>query len=45
VLSKRGTFQKYFEQAELKEYLEATSGVEAVPATVGVFYVFRDEGF
>lgn len=42
-LTKRGTFQKYYEQGELKEYLETTLGMEAIPATVGVFYIFKDE--
>ena len=39
----RGTFQKLYEQAELKEYLEAQLGTEAVPAGIGTFYVFKDE--
>ena len=43
VLTSRGTFQKYFDQSELREYLETTLETEAVPATVGVFYVFKDD--
>ena len=42
VLTTRGTFQKFFEQSELRAYLEGELRVEAVPATVGVFYAFRD---
>ncbi|MDA7979502.1 MAG: DNA phosphorothioation-associated putative methyltransferase [Pirellulales bacterium] len=38
-----GTFQKYYTQAELREYIEDATGEEALPAAPGVFYVFRDE--
>ena len=44
VLTGRGTFQKFFDQGELKTYLESLLGVEAVPAGIGVFYLFRDDG-
>lgn len=43
VVTIRGTFQKFFEQGELKEYIETELGTEAVPAEPGIFYVFRDE--
>jgi DNA phosphorothioation-associated putative methyltransferase len=43
VLTGRGTFQKFYEQGELKAYLEATLGSQAVAAALGVFYVFKDE--
>src|SRR5262249_35807762 len=43
VLTGRGTFQKFFGQGELKGFLEAALQVEAIPASLGVFYVFRDE--
>jgi DNA phosphorothioation-associated putative methyltransferase len=43
VLTGRGTFQKYFEQDELKTYLEAQLETEAVPAGLGTFYLFKDE--
>jgi DNA phosphorothioation-associated putative methyltransferase len=43
VLTGRGTFQKFFDQGELKEYLEIQLQVEAIPAAVGVFYLFKDE--
>ncbi len=42
VLTKLGTFQKFFTQGELREYIESELGTEAVPAALGVFYVFRD---
>lgn len=44
VLTGRGTFQKFFDQAELKSYLEAQLQVEAIPAGIGTFYLFKDEG-
>src|SRR5262245_32247819 len=43
VLTGRGTFQKFFEQTELKAYLEAQLQVEAIPAGIGTFYLFKDE--
>lgn len=42
VLTRIGTFQKYFTQAELRQYIESTLGEECFPAAPGVFYVFRD---
>lgn len=39
----RNTFQKLYEQGELKAYLEAEVGVEAIPAGIGTFYLFKDE--
>lgn len=41
-LTKRGTFQKYFEQQELREWISGTLGEGPVPAAPGIFYVFRD---
>jgi DNA phosphorothioation-associated putative methyltransferase len=43
VLTGRGTFQKFYEQNELKSYLEAQLETEAVPAGIGTFYLFKDE--
>ena len=42
VLTKRNTFQKYFEQQELQQYIEDALEVTAVPVGLGIFYVFRD---
>jgi DNA phosphorothioation-associated putative methyltransferase len=42
-LTRIGTFQKYYTQSELREYLQAELEMIAVPAAPGVFYVFRDE--
>lgn len=43
VLTTRGTFQKYFAQQELREYLEETLGREPVAVAPGIFFVFRDD--
>lgn len=43
VLTTRNTFQKYYEQDELKQYLESELQTEAIPAGIGIFYVFKDE--
>ena len=43
ILTQIGTFQKFYTQPELREYLETTLGTDALPAAPGVFYVFRDE--
>src|ERR1700747_1266339 len=43
VLTNRGTFQKFFEQSELKSYLELQLETEAIPAGIGTFYLFKDE--
>jgi DNA phosphorothioation-associated putative methyltransferase len=43
ILTGRGTFQKYFGQGELKTYLESELQVEAIPASLGIFYVFKDK--
>jgi DNA phosphorothioation-associated putative methyltransferase len=43
LLTARGTFQKFFEQPELKSYIETVLEAEAIPAGIGIFYVFKDE--
>src|SRR5579884_2921904 len=43
VLTCRNTFQKFYEQNELKAYLESQLETEAVPAGIGTFYLFKDE--
>lgn len=42
VLTKRNTFQKYFDQQELQQYIEDALDCTAVPVALGIFYVFRD---
>lgn len=43
IVTGRGTFQKLYEQAELKQYLEGELGTEPIAAGLGVFYLFKDE--
>ncbi|MBK1644821.1 peptidase M15 [Thiocapsa imhoffii] len=43
VMTQRGTFQKYFTQAEIKAYLEQVLDEEPIPVAPGVLYVFRDK--
>lgn len=42
-LTRRNTFQKYFEQDELRRLLAATLTSEPVAVAPGVFFVFKDE--
>jgi SAM-dependent methyltransferase len=42
VMTRRNTFQKYFEQQELQQFIEDALDSTAVPVALGVFYVFRD---
>jgi DNA phosphorothioation-associated putative methyltransferase len=43
ILTKRNTFQKYYQQVELKEYIDRVLTVDAMPIGLGIFLVFRDE--
>lgn len=43
VLSKKKTFQKYFEQNEIKNYIESSLDRDAVSVAPGIFYVFKTE--
>ncbi|WP_316431443.1 DNA phosphorothioation-associated putative methyltransferase [Leptolyngbya sp. NK1-12] len=43
VITSRNTFQKYYDQEELKIYIDQVLGVDAVPAGLGIYFVFRDE--
>lgn len=43
VITSRNTFQKYYDQEELKIYIDQLLGVDAVPAALGIYFVFRDE--
>lgn len=42
VMTKTGTFQKFYQQAELAAWIEGTLGVQVLAAAPGIFYVFRD---
>jgi DNA phosphorothioation-associated putative methyltransferase len=41
-LTRRQTFQKYYEQSELRDWIDQVLGVSSVAAAPGIFYVFRD---
>jgi DNA phosphorothioation-associated putative methyltransferase len=43
VITSRNTFQKYYDQEELKIYIDQALGVDSVPAALGIYFVFRDE--
>ncbi|MBK1722577.1 DNA phosphorothioation-associated putative methyltransferase [Thiocystis violacea] len=43
VMTQRGTFQKYFTQAEIKTFLEQALDEEPIAVAPGVLYVFRDK--
>ena len=42
-LTSLGTFQKFFDQQELKNWIDQTLDTSSLPAGPGVFYVFRRE--
>ena len=43
IITNRNTFQKYYEQEELKLYIEQVLGLEAIPTSLGIYFVFRDD--
>ncbi|MGK7943678.1 MAG: DNA phosphorothioation-associated putative methyltransferase [Microcystaceae cyanobacterium] len=43
VITSRNTFQKYYEQEELKAYIDQVLENDAIPIGLGVYLVFRDE--
>ncbi|MEO1376131.1 MAG: DNA phosphorothioation-associated putative methyltransferase [Cyanobacteria bacterium J06635_10] len=43
VVTSRNTFQKYYEQAELKKYIDRTLEVDSIPICLGIYLVFRSE--
>ena len=43
VLTQRGTFQKYYTQAEIRAYLESALDEESIPVGPGIHYLFRDK--
>jgi DNA phosphorothioation-associated putative methyltransferase len=42
VITSRNTFQKYYEQEELKIYIDQVLNVDAIPVALGIYFVFRD---
>lgn len=43
VLTAKGTFQKFFTQEELRDWIKAVLDADAVAAGPGIFYVFRSD--
>lgn len=43
VLTKAKTFQKYYYQSELKEFIERSLEVDAIAAGPGLFFIFKDK--
>ena len=43
VITQRNTFQKYYTQTELKDFLDTTLDVDAIPVAPGIFFIFKDE--
>lgn len=42
VVTRTGTFQKFYEQTELAAWIEKVLGVPPLAAAPGIFYIFRD---
>jgi len=42
VITQRNTFQKYYTQTELKEFLSDTLETDAIPVAPGIFFIFKD---
>ncbi len=42
-LTKRGTFQKYFSQEQLKDFIEETIDCEPIAVAPGIFFIFADD--
>nr|WP_269431244.1 DNA phosphorothioation-associated putative methyltransferase [Crocosphaera watsonii] len=43
IITSRNTFQKYYEQEELKFYIDQVLEVDSIPIGLGIYLVFRDE--
>ncbi len=43
IITRRNTFQKYYEQEELKTYIDQVLTVNSIPAGLGIYFVFRQE--
>lgn len=41
VITRRNTFQKYFNQDELKNYIDAVLDVDSIPMGLGIYAVFK----
>jgi DNA phosphorothioation-associated putative methyltransferase len=43
IITSRNTFQKYYAQSEIKNYIERSLQEKAIPTAPGIFYIFRDK--
>jgi DNA phosphorothioation-associated putative methyltransferase len=43
IVTSINTFQKYYDQQELKTYIDQILDTDAIPVALGVYFVFRDE--
>jgi len=43
VITQRNTFQKYYTQSELKEFLTDTLEIDAIPVAPGIFFIFKNQ--
>ncbi|WP_413279765.1 DNA phosphorothioation-associated putative methyltransferase [Floridanema evergladense] len=41
-VTRRNTFQKYYQQEELKVYIDQVLEVDSIPIALGIYFVFRD---
>jgi DNA phosphorothioation-associated putative methyltransferase len=42
IITERNTFQKYYEQEELKAYIDGVLHADAIPVGLGIYVVFRE---
>lgn len=43
IITNRNTFQKYYQQEELKIYIDRVLDVDSIPIGLGIYVVFRDQ--
>jgi DNA phosphorothioation-associated putative methyltransferase len=43
IITNRNTFQKYYHQEELKNYIDQVLNVDSIPVGLGIYFVFRDD--
>lgn len=43
IITNRNTFQKYYEQEELKIYIDQVLKADSIPISIGIYLIFKDE--
>lgn len=43
IITERNTFQKYYQQEELKTYIDNVLNVDSIPIGLGIYVVFKDQ--